>query len=51
MTDHTANDHRNDWAWLVGSWNVRHRRLKERLTGSTDAELDTWKTAGAIFQA
>lgn len=38
MTDHTANDHRNDWAWLVGSWNVRHRRLKERLTGSIEWE-------------
>lgn len=38
MTDHTANDHRNDWAWLVGSWNVRHRRLKERLANNTEWE-------------
>lgn len=32
----TANDHRHDWDWLVGRWNVRHRRLKERLAGSTE---------------
>lgn len=25
-----------DWAWLAGSWKVRHRRLKSRLTGSTE---------------
>lgn len=29
---------RHDWDWLVGSWNVRHRRLKERLTGSAEWE-------------
>ncbi|MEQ1818527.1 MAG: DUF1579 domain-containing protein [Terricaulis sp.] len=28
--------HRHDWDWLVGSWNVRHHRLKERLAGSTE---------------
>lgn len=25
----------NDWAWLVGSWSVSHRRLQDRLAGST----------------
>lgn len=28
--------HRHDWDWLVGSWNVRHHRLKERLACSTE---------------
>ncbi|UHQ23996.1 hypothetical protein LVB77_04570 [Lysobacter sp. 5GHs7-4] len=28
--------HSDDWRWLVGNWDVRHRRLKERLTGSQD---------------
>lgn len=28
--------HANDWKWLIGSWSVRHRRLKDRLAGSTD---------------
>lgn len=33
--------HRYDWDWLVGNWNVRHHRLKERLAGSTEwAEFD-----------
>jgi len=27
--------HANDWSWLVGRWSVRHRRLKDRLAGST----------------
>jgi hypothetical protein len=26
----------HDWDWLVGRWNVHHRRLQERLTGSSD---------------
>jgi hypothetical protein len=30
--------HANDWKWLVGSWSVRHRRLKDRLAGSTEWE-------------
>lgn len=25
-----------DWDFLVGRWNVRHRKLRERLVGSTD---------------
>lgn len=28
-----------DWDWLVGAWSVRHRRLRERLAGSTDWDL------------
>ncbi len=31
-------DHRHDWDWLVGRWNVRHHRLKGRLVGSTEWE-------------
>ena len=30
--------HRQDWAWLVGNWNVRHSRLKERLAGNSQWE-------------
>jgi hypothetical protein len=30
--------HRHDWDWLVGSWTVRHHRLKGRLVGSTEWE-------------
>lgn len=28
--------HAKDWNWLVGNWDVWHRRLKERLAGSND---------------
>lgn len=34
-------DPRADWRWLVGNWDVRHRRLKERLAGS-----DQWESFG-----
>lgn len=27
-----------EWAWLIGNWEVRHSRLKERLTGNTEWE-------------
>jgi hypothetical protein len=30
--------HAHDWDWCVGRWNVRHRRLKERLMASTEWE-------------
>jgi len=30
--------HIRDWDWLVGHWNVRHRRLKDRLVGSNEWE-------------
>jgi hypothetical protein len=36
MTDAELAQHARDWDWLVGNWNVRHRRLKERLAGCTD---------------
>jgi hypothetical protein len=32
----SENDGRNDFDFLVGTWKVHHRMLKERLTGSTD---------------
>ena len=28
--------HAQDWSWLIGNWDVWHRRLKERLAGSND---------------
>lgn len=28
--------HAHDWDWLIGSWHVQHRRLRERLAGSSD---------------
>ena len=34
----TENDGRNDFDFLVGNFIMRHRRLKERLKGSTDWE-------------
>jgi hypothetical protein len=34
----TADDHRHDWDWLVGRWNVRHRRLKQRLLNNHEWE-------------
>ena len=29
----------DDWGFLVGSWKVRHRKLRARLSGSTDWDL------------
>nr|WP_257389329.1 hypothetical protein [Tahibacter caeni] len=40
-----AADHRDDWAWLVGNWDVSHRRLKRRLAGSDDWEVFGGKSA------
>ena len=34
----TENDGRNDFDFLIGSWKVHHRRLMERLNGSTEWE-------------
>jgi hypothetical protein len=30
------DSHAKDWTWLVGNWDVWHRRLKQRLAGSND---------------
>ncbi len=38
MTDAVLMAHAHDWDWLVGKWNVKHRRLQARLEGST-----TWQ--------
>ncbi|WP_206606201.1 hypothetical protein [Steroidobacter cummioxidans] len=32
--DISASEH--DWDWLIGNWDVWHRRLKERLAGNDD---------------
>lgn len=45
--------HTHDWQWLVGSWDVWHRRLKERLAGSDDWEEFPgksvfWQTMGGL---
>jgi len=45
--------HEHDWDWLVGSWNVKHRRLKGRLVGSTTWEefngtSTLWLTLGGL---
>jgi hypothetical protein len=34
----TENDGRNDFDFLIGTWKVNHRRLRERLKGSTEWE-------------
>lgn len=34
----TENDGRNDFDFLIGSWKMHHRRLKERLKGCTEWE-------------
>jgi hypothetical protein len=43
----------HDWDWCAGSWSVRHRRLKERLTGNTEWEefkgtTTFWLTMGGL---
>lgn len=45
--------HEHDWDWLVGRWNVKHRRLKGRLVGSTtweefDGTSTLWLTLGGL---
>src|SRR3546814_12727007 len=45
--------HRDDWRWLVGNWDVWHRRLKERLAGSDDwaefgGQSACWPTLGGL---
>jgi len=43
----------HDWDWLVGSWDVWHRRLKERLAGDTHWEefagkSSFWRTLAGL---
>lgn len=43
----------DDWAWLVGNWDVANRRLKERLAGSAEWEVfpgrsAMWLTIGGL---
>lgn len=40
-----AAAHRQDWHWLLGNWDVRHRRLKERLVGDTHWQEFAGKSA------
>jgi hypothetical protein len=45
---HAAPDggtHERDWEWLLGNWDVWHRRLKERLVGNDDWEEFSGKSA------
>lgn len=37
-SDPALDEHRQDFAWLVGRWNVQHRRLKERLLNNHEWE-------------
>lgn len=48
-----ASVHAQDWQWLVGSWDVWHRRLKDRLAGSDEWEefpgkSAFWQTMGGL---
>lgn len=48
-----SEGHAHDWAWLIGSWDVRHRRLRERLVGSDDwqefgGKSAVWSTLGGL---
>ena len=40
-----SSAHDRDWQWLTGSWDVWHRRLKERLTGNNEWEEFSGKSA------
>jgi len=45
----TSSSNARDWDWLVGSWDVWHRRLKERLAGSNDWEEFNGKSVGWLI--
>ncbi len=40
-----AKDPAHDWDWLLGNWDVWHRRLKDRLVGSDEWEEFSGKSA------
>lgn len=40
-----AGGHEQDWDWLLGSWDVFHSRLKDRLVGSTEWQEFNGKSA------
>src|SRR5262249_40235148 len=47
------DDAPHDWDFLVGTWQVRNRRLKQRLVGSTqweefDNDLGNWPVLGGF---
>lgn len=48
-----AAGHERDWAWLVGDWDVSHRRLRRRLAGDTQWDAfagrsAVWLTMGGL---
>jgi hypothetical protein len=45
----SENDGRNDFDFLIGTWNVHHRRLIERLKGCTDWEKFEGETVDRKF--
>jgi hypothetical protein len=40
-----ASSHANDWRWLVGNWDVWHRRLKEHLAANDEWQEFDGKSA------
>jgi len=51
IPDHAPPGRLGDWNFLVGRWRVRHRKLAERLVGSThwmefDGECSCWMALG-----
>jgi hypothetical protein len=53
LGDPSASAPKDDWRWLVGTWDVWHRRLKERLAGSDDwqefgGKSALWLTMGGL---
>ena len=40
-----GSGHADDWRWLLGTWDVHHSRLKERLAGDTRWEKFAGKSA------
>src|SRR5262245_17662123 len=49
----SSGDHTHDWQWLVGTWDVFHRRLRERLVGNNEWEefggaSALWLTLGGL---